>query len=100
MEPFHDYIRPSPAAVLAEAAKQTELKTGHPLKGVDIPPQDGRLTNGHAKKDDKAPSVKEAPEIVSRFFDSMFDLTLLHCKLTTEGNRHAETIHGSAIIAF
>jgi N-terminal acetyltransferase B complex non-catalytic subunit len=69
LEPYHDHIRPSPATVLAEAAKQTELKTGHPLKGVDIS-QNGTSANGHAKKEDEAPPVKEAPEIVSQFFDS------------------------------
>jgi len=69
--PYHDHIRPPAAAVLAEAAKQTELKTGHPLKGLDIPQKNGSATNGHAKKDEEPPATKEAPEIVTDFFDNM-----------------------------
>jgi len=68
LEPYHNYIRPSPAAVLAEAAKHTGSKT---LKAVEPPPQNGPATNGYAKKDEEAPPVKESPEIVSRFFDDM-----------------------------
>jgi N-terminal acetyltransferase B complex non-catalytic subunit len=73
LEPYHDHLRPSTAAVLAEAAKQTELKTGHPLKGLDIPlPAPG--TNGHGKKDEEAPPVKEPPLSVPKFFDGKYDL--------------------------
>lgn len=66
LEPYHDHVRPPPAVVLAEAAKQTELKTGHPLKGVEIPLQNG---NFNGKKDEEAPPIKEAPELVSKFFE-------------------------------
>ncbi|KAK0463946.1 actin cytoskeleton organization protein [Desarmillaria tabescens] len=69
LEPYHDYVRPPPAVVLAEAAKQTELKTGHPLKGIEIPVLDG-LSNGH-KKDEEAPPVTEAPAELMTFFDDM-----------------------------
>ncbi|KAK0228730.1 actin cytoskeleton organization protein [Armillaria fumosa] len=69
LEPHHDYVRPPPAVVLAEAAKQTELKTGHPLRGVEIPVLDG-LSNGH-KKDEEAPPVTEAPAELTTFFDDM-----------------------------
>ena len=34
LTPYHDYTRPPPSAVLAEAAKITEQKTGHTLKGA------------------------------------------------------------------
>lgn len=70
LEPYHDHARPPPAVVLAEAAKQTEIKTGHPLKGVRLP-QNGTSTNGNGKKEE-APPVKEPPELVSQFFDSAF----------------------------
>ncbi|KAF8921223.1 N-acetyltransferase B complex non catalytic subunit-domain-containing protein [Mucidula mucida] len=67
LEPHHDYVRPPPAVVLAEAAKQTELKTGHPLKGIEIP-----ITNGSShKKDEEAPPMAEPPALVTSFFDSM-----------------------------
>ncbi|KAJ7097819.1 actin cytoskeleton organization protein [Mycena belliarum] len=72
LEPYHDHARPPPGVVLAEAAKQAELKTGHPLKGVEIPPKSG---NANAllfpKKDEEAPPVTEAPAIVIQFFDDM-----------------------------
>jgi N-terminal acetyltransferase B complex non-catalytic subunit len=69
LEPYHDYARPPPAVVLAEAAKQTELKTGYPLKGVDLTSLDGLSTNGNGKKDEEPPAVTEAPELVLKFFD-------------------------------
>ena len=72
LEPYHDHLRPSTAAVLAEAAKQSELKFGHPLKGMDIPtPAPG--TNGNGKKDEEAPPVKEPPLSVLKFFDGEYD---------------------------
>jgi len=64
LEPYHDFTRPPPAVVLAEAARQTELKTGHPLKGIEIPP------NGHHKKDEEPPAIQEPPELVKEFFTS------------------------------
>ena len=70
LAPFHDYIRPPPAAVLAEAAKQTELKTGFPLKGYE-PPKNGTATNGHAKKAEEPPTLADTPEVVNEFFDGM-----------------------------
>jgi N-terminal acetyltransferase B complex non-catalytic subunit len=65
LECYHDYTRPPPSVVLAEAAKQTELKTGHPLKGIEIPP-----TNGNHKKEEEPPAIQEPPEIVAKFFSS------------------------------
>ncbi|KII88399.1 hypothetical protein PLICRDRAFT_54238 [Plicaturopsis crispa FD-325 SS-3] len=69
LEPYHDHIRPPPSVVLAEAAKQTELKTGLPLRGVTIPPSNG--STSPVKKDEEAPPVKPAPELVSAFFDQI-----------------------------
>ncbi|KIK57739.1 hypothetical protein GYMLUDRAFT_45908 [Collybiopsis luxurians FD-317 M1] len=66
LEPFHDHVRPPASVVLAEAAKQTELKTGMPLRGVDITPP-----NGHAKKEEDTPPITEAPETIEQFFNSM-----------------------------
>ncbi|RDB21137.1 N-alpha-acetyltransferase 25, NatB auxiliary subunit [Hypsizygus marmoreus] len=70
LEPYHDYTRPPPSVVLAEAAKQTELKTGYPLKGVDLQALNG-LTNGHGKKDEEPPAVTEPPELVVKYFDNV-----------------------------
>lgn len=57
--------------MLAEAAKQSELKTGHPLKGVEIPPTPPNgSANGHHKKDEEAPAITEPPEIVVNYFNS------------------------------
>ncbi|KIP09553.1 hypothetical protein PHLGIDRAFT_102803 [Phlebiopsis gigantea 11061_1 CR5-6] len=66
--PHHDYIRPPPAAVLAEAARQTELKIGHQPKGMTLP--EGS-SNGDARKDIDPPVVQDPPEIVLTFFDDM-----------------------------
>ncbi|KAF8212156.1 actin cytoskeleton organization protein [Mycena galopus ATCC 62051] len=72
LEPYHDHARPPPSVVLAEAAKLAEQKTGHPLKGVEIPPKNGNgSTNGSAKKEEEAPPITDAPELVVRFFDDM-----------------------------
>ncbi|TBU65814.1 N-acetyltransferase B complex non catalytic subunit-domain-containing protein [Dichomitus squalens] len=68
LTPYHDYARPPPSAVLAEAAKLTEQKTGHPLKGLEIPPE---AANGHAKKDEEPPAVVEPPAAISKYFDDM-----------------------------
>ncbi|KAJ8078904.1 mitochondrial distribution and morphology [Marasmius tenuissimus] len=67
LEPYHDYARPPPSVVLAEAAKLTEKKTGFPLKGVEIPPQNG---NSH-KKDEEPPAVVDAPDTLVAFFQAM-----------------------------
>jgi N-terminal acetyltransferase B complex non-catalytic subunit len=70
LEPYHDHARPPPAVVLAEAAKLAELKTGHPLKGVEIPPRNGNGNpNGFTKKDEEAPPVTDAPAAVTGYFD-------------------------------
>ena len=69
-EPHHDYTRPPPAVVLAEAAKVSEQRTGHPLRGIEIPPLPANgSTNGNWKKDEEQPPVKDAPELVLNFFD-------------------------------
>lgn len=72
-EPHHDYTRPPPAVVLAEAAKVSEQRTGHPLRGIEIPPLPANgSTNGNWKKDEEQPPVKDAPELVLNFFDGKF----------------------------
>lgn len=55
---------------MAEASRQTELKTGFPLRGVDLQAHNGDA-NGHAKKDEEAPPIKEAPSLLTAFFDTM-----------------------------
>ncbi|KAJ3842483.1 actin cytoskeleton organization protein [Lentinula raphanica] len=66
LEPFHDYVRPPASVVLADVAKNTELKTGLPLRGVDLTPQ-----NGDTKKEEEMPPITDAPEIVAAYFDDM-----------------------------
>lgn len=45
------------------------MKTGHPLKGVDIPPANG--VNEHHKKDEEPPAVQSPPQLVANYFDGM-----------------------------
>ncbi|KAG6336410.1 hypothetical protein ID866_2683 [Astraeus odoratus] len=98
LEPHHNYTRPPPHVVLAEAAKQTELKTGLPLRGVDLKALNDM--NGHSKKDEEAPPIKEAPELVVKFFEGMHT----HFKQLLENNGspsrllHAATITQEAYI--
>jgi N-terminal acetyltransferase B complex non-catalytic subunit len=70
LEPHHNHIRPPPAVVLAEASRQTELKTGLPLRGVDLKALNG---DGHglSKKEEETPPIKEAPELLTGFFENM-----------------------------
>ncbi|KAF9464770.1 N-acetyltransferase B complex non catalytic subunit-domain-containing protein [Collybia nuda] len=70
LEPYHDYTRPPPSVVLAEAARQTELKTGHPLKGVDLQSLNG-IANGNGRKDEDPPVVTEPPELVLKYFEQL-----------------------------
>ncbi|KAF9562547.1 actin cytoskeleton organization protein [Agrocybe pediades] len=87
IEPYYDYARPPPAVVLAEAAKQTQLKTGHPLKGVDINPVNG-------KKEQDPPAVTDAPEVVVKYFEAAkerFQASLSHSSPT-------QALHTATII--
>ncbi|EIN07294.1 actin cytoskeleton organization protein [Punctularia strigosozonata HHB-11173 SS5] len=71
LRPWHDHTRPPPAQVLAEAAKQSEARTGKPLQGVEIPPVPKNGTsNGHSK-DHEPPSIEEPPEILLKYFNDM-----------------------------
>ena len=63
LEPFHDHVRPSPATVLADAMKQNELKTGKPLRGIELPVENG------LNEQKEPPQVTPPPEIVTTFFD-------------------------------
>jgi N-terminal acetyltransferase B complex non-catalytic subunit len=83
LEPYHTHARPPPAVVLAEAAKQTERKTGHVSKTLDSLPRHGSTTNGR-KKDEEAPTVKEHPEILTLFFDCMDQFELVLRKSNTD----------------
>ncbi|TCD64660.1 hypothetical protein EIP91_003821 [Steccherinum ochraceum] len=71
--PYHDYVRPPAAVLLAEAAKASEqLKSGHSPKPPSSP-ANGSSTNGngHYKKDEEPPAVTEPPQILFKFFDDM-----------------------------
>jgi N-terminal acetyltransferase B complex non-catalytic subunit len=80
LEPYHDYIRPPAATVLAEAAKQTEKKLGHPVKGFEISPPGA---NGLGKKDEEPPSVKEPPSLVCEFFEGEFQREIVAAQAFT-----------------
>ncbi|KAI0721082.1 N-acetyltransferase B complex non catalytic subunit-domain-containing protein [Cerioporus squamosus] len=69
LTPYHDYARPPPSVVLAEAAKLTEQKTGHTLKGLELPLD--AATNGNGKKDEEPPAVVEPPASISKHFDDV-----------------------------
>lgn len=70
LEPYHNYTRPPPHVVLAEAAKQTELKTGHPLKGVEIQ-QLSASSNGDGKKNEEPPLVQDTPALIANYFKGL-----------------------------
>lgn len=65
LEPFHDHVRPSPANVLADAMKQNELKTGKPLRGIEL------LVENDSNEQREPPQVTPPPELVTTFFDGM-----------------------------
>lgn len=75
LTPYHDYARPPPSVVLAEAAKLTEQKTGHTLKGLELPPD--AVANGNWKKDEEPPAVVEPPSSISKHFDGEKFLDIL-----------------------
>ena len=93
LEPHHNHVRPPPAVVLAEASRQTELKTGFPLRGVDLQAHNGDA-NGHPKKDEEAPPIKEAPGLLTVFFDTMLSRFrhLLESKCSISELLHVATI--------
>lgn len=93
LEPHHNHVRPPPAVVLAEASRQTELKTGFPLRGIDLQAHNGDA-NGHSKKDEEAPPIKEAPGLLSVFFDTMLSRFrhLLESKCSLSELLHVATI--------
>ncbi|KAF5373874.1 hypothetical protein D9758_000631 [Tetrapyrgos nigripes] len=93
LEPYHDYARPPPDVVLAEAAKLTEQKTGFPLKGVEIPPQNGK-SNGPYKKDEEAPPLTEPPEAISKFFEDMRS----QFKKVKDSGDYSRTLHTATLI--
>ncbi|KIJ69304.1 hypothetical protein HYDPIDRAFT_105904 [Hydnomerulius pinastri MD-312] len=100
LEPHHNHVRPPPEVVLAEASRQTELKTGLPLRGVDLKALTGDA-NGH-KKDEEAPPVKEAPELVTKFFENMIARfgQLLESKCLPSELLHVATITQEAFVIF
>ncbi|KIJ16949.1 hypothetical protein PAXINDRAFT_168389 [Paxillus involutus ATCC 200175] len=101
LEPHHNHIRPPPAVVLAEASRQTELKTGLPLRGVDLKALNG---DGHglSKKEEETPPIKEAPELLTGFFENMLARfkQLLESKCLPSELLHVATITQEAFILF
>ena len=76
LTPYHDYARPPPSVVLTKAAKMMEQKTGHPLRGLEIPLE--MLVNGSAKKDEEPPAVVEPPAAIGAYFDGAF-VPFIYC---------------------
>jgi len=92
LEDHHDHVRPPAAVVLAEASRNSVLKTGHPLKGIDVDP----AMNGqhNAKKSEDAPPVRDPPAYLEEFFDElkvMFD----EAKASSS---HVEALHAAAMV--
>lgn len=58
--------------VLARVSKNTEVKSGQPLREVDPKQLNAPGSNGHAKKEEEPPAVKDAPPSVLEYFDGMF----------------------------
>lgn len=67
--PYHDHARPPAATVLAEATKQADAKAGKAAKAPLAVGSGDASANGHAKKSEEPPPVKDAPEVVTRYFD-------------------------------
>ncbi|KAN0077095.1 N-acetyltransferase B complex (NatB) non catalytic subunit domain containing protein [Tylopilus felleus] len=101
LEPHHNYVRPPPAVVLAEASRQTELKTGFPLRGVDLQAHNGDA-NGHTKKDEEAPPIKDVPSLLITFFDTMLSRFrhMLESKNSISELLHVATITQEAFTLF
>ncbi|KAI0807388.1 N-acetyltransferase B complex non catalytic subunit-domain-containing protein [Fomes fomentarius] len=99
LTPYHDYARPPPSAVLAEAAKLTEQKTGHPLKGLELPPDAG---NGYAKKDEEPPAVVDPPAAISQHYDALLRRVkeLLESKALPFELLHVVTLTQEAFLLF
>ena len=57
------FCHPCVAAVLADAMKQSELKTGKPLRNIELPTEDG------SNDQKEPPQVTPPPGIVTTFFD-------------------------------
>ncbi|KAF8350644.1 actin cytoskeleton organization protein [Amanita rubescens] len=100
LEPYHNYTRPPPHVVLAEASKQTELKTGHPLKGVEIQPLDG-ASNGNGRKNEEPPLIQDTPALVANYFKDMRTRIFeAQDNLTITELLHRATIAQEAFILF
>ena len=71
LEPHHDHIRPPPAAVMSEVARLAEQKAGQQPRGLQtvIPLNGDDSTNGHARKDQEPPLIKEPSFQITKFFD-------------------------------
>ncbi|KAH8116753.1 actin cytoskeleton organization protein [Phellopilus nigrolimitatus] len=70
--PYHDHARPQPEAVLAEVNRQQETLRGNNAKGA--PKANGSPsppTNGQKRHAEEPPAVRDPPEGVPEFFDSM-----------------------------
>jgi len=98
LEPYHNHTRPPAAAILAEAAKSTGAK----LSNKSVNPPNESSVNGHTKKEVEAPSVKEAPEIISKFFDDMNARfkDILERKRSPSEALHVVTLTQEALILF
>jgi len=65
LAPYHDFSRPPPAIVLAEANKQQEMRA----KGINLPASESGVANGAIKKDEEPPAVQDPPASLVAFFD-------------------------------
>lgn len=84
MAPYHDYARPPPETVLAEAVKQLEQKAGKPVKVPSHPGNGSAGANGNGHKKEDPPRIQDAPELLSKFFDGMVNCILFRTLLTID----------------
>ncbi|KAI0322196.1 N-acetyltransferase B complex non catalytic subunit-domain-containing protein [Amylostereum chailletii] len=97
LSPYHNFTRPPPAVVLAEATKQSAMRA----KGIILPSDNGHL-NGHVKKNEEAPQVQEPPSSLMTFFDHMqarFN-ELVHTNRPAYELLHVATLTQEALIIF
>lgn len=69
--------------------KQNELKTGKPLRGIELPVENG------SNEQKEPPQVTPPPEIVTTFFDGAGRFELIH-KSSDSSSRHAGETGGCA----
>jgi len=98
LAPYHNFSRPPPAAVLAEADKQSQLRA----KGINPPVSDNGIAAGVVKKSEDPPIIQEPPPSIIEYFDDMQVRfrKLLDSKARPYELLHVATLSQEALILF